>query len=70
MTKRASSRNLLVVQGAEGAIGPQGPGGDQGENGGLYKFEVIGGDLIVYFEDGVEPPPFTINPDGYLIYTF
>ena len=40
-------------QGIQGEAGPQGPQGVQGESGrGVEKFEIINGELVIYYTDG------------------
>lgn len=41
------------IQGEQGIQGPQGPKGEDGEDGrGVEKFEIIDGELIIYYTDG------------------
>ena len=64
------------IQGPKGDTGPTGPTGPQGPSGTAavvptaagYGFQVVDGDLILYYEGSVAPD-FAIQPDGSLTLT-
>lgn len=37
---------------------------------GIFMFDIVDGDLLLYYKDGDPEPPFSITDDGDLIYTF
>lgn len=64
---RARNSSIFVPQGPQGIVGPPGPKGEDGNM--LFAFEIVNGNLLLHYADGVQAPNFSINAEGHLIYS-